>query len=261
MKLLFSERLPERIFQHMSYKSKCVQCGKEFTLTGSEIDFYKKKNLQIPKRCKECRELNKKNKAGSEQKSPVTAVTNNSSPNKGKNIFIGVFFIILVAVASLLYTDLIKDITDDTLPYTDNSEIFLSETTAFSETSTEIQQIAAATVETTIAEAVQTERETVSETTAASEEEAYTYHFRNSSLLNQHYEKHGIEMGFTSAEEYEKAANAVITDPNALSKREKEDNDYVYYIEETNEFVILSTDGYIRTYFYPDRGKAYYDSQ
>ena len=85
------------------------------------------------------------------------------------------------------------------------------------------------------------------------------YTFRNSRLLNEHYEKHGIEMGFASAAEYEAAASAVINNPAALSKTEKEDRDYVYYVEATNEFVILSLDGYIRTYFYPSAGKAYYD--
>ena len=39
----------------------CKQCGKEFELSNSEIDFYKSKNLELPKRCKECRELNKQN--------------------------------------------------------------------------------------------------------------------------------------------------------------------------------------------------------
>lgn len=88
-----------------------------------------------------------------------------------------------------------------------------------------------------------------------------TYYFRNSNLLNQHYEKHGIEMGFGSAEEYQAAASAVIINPNALSKIEAEDGDFVYYVEATNEFVVLSTDGYIRTYFLPSGGKAYYDRQ
>ena len=87
------------------------------------------------------------------------------------------------------------------------------------------------------------------------------YTFRNSRLLNEHYEKHGIEMGFASAAEYEAAASAVINNPTALSKTEKDDGDYVYYVEATNEFVILSKDGYIRTYFLPSAGKAYYDRQ
>ncbi|MBQ8825816.1 MAG: hypothetical protein IJ007_01840 [Oscillospiraceae bacterium] len=88
-----------------------------------------------------------------------------------------------------------------------------------------------------------------------------TYYFRNQSTLDSHYEKHGIEMGFASAEEYEAAASAVINSPDALYKTEKEDGDGVYYIEQTNEFAVLSTDGYIRTYFLPSAGKAYFDRQ
>lgn len=85
--------------------------------------------------------------------------------------------------------------------------------------------------------------------------------FRNSKLLKQHYEKHGIEMGFASAEEYEKAAAAVVNNPAALHKTEAEDGDDVYYVEDTNEFVIVSTDGYIRTYFNPDDGLDYFNRQ
>ena len=88
-----------------------------------------------------------------------------------------------------------------------------------------------------------------------------TYHFRNEELLKQHYQKHGVEMGFASEEEYEKAASAVITNPESLSKTEEEDGDYCYYLESANEFAILSTDGYIRTYFNPSAGKAYFDKQ
>ncbi len=87
------------------------------------------------------------------------------------------------------------------------------------------------------------------------------YHFRNANLLNDHFVKHGIEMGFATAEAYEAAASAVITNPNSLYKIEAEDGDGVYYLEATNEFVILSTDGYIRTYFLPSGGKAYFDRQ
>ncbi|MBE6749436.1 MAG: hypothetical protein E7557_09455 [Ruminococcaceae bacterium] len=36
-------------------KQKCVSCGKTFTLTDSEIAFYKSKNLHLPKRCEDCR--------------------------------------------------------------------------------------------------------------------------------------------------------------------------------------------------------------
>ena len=87
------------------------------------------------------------------------------------------------------------------------------------------------------------------------------YEFRNERLLQEHYEKHGAEMGFASAEEYQEAASRVAADPAALHKLEAEDGDDVYYLEESNDFVIVSTDGYIRTYFKPDSGRTYFDRQ
>ncbi|MCR4617353.1 MAG: hypothetical protein K5669_04090 [Lachnospiraceae bacterium] len=100
-----------------------------------------------------------------------------------------------------------------------------------------------------------------SDDTEAADRKETRYYFRNSKLLKQHYEKHGIEMGFDSEEAYEKAASDVINNPDALHKVEAEDGDDVYYVEDTNEFVVLSTDGYIRTYFNPNGGKAYFDRQ
>lgn len=85
--------------------------------------------------------------------------------------------------------------------------------------------------------------------------------FRNDKLLDQHYEKHGIEMGFASAQEYELAAYKVIINSETLHKIEAEDGDDVYYLEETNEFVVVSRDGYIRTYFNPSAGIDYYNRQ
>ena len=93
------------------------------------------------------------------------------------------------------------------------------------------------------------------------EENIKEYTFRNEKLLKSHYEKHGIEMGFSTEEEYQTAASLVVNNPKALHKKEKEDNDDVYYLEETNEFVIVSTDGYIRTYFNPNSGIEYYNRQ
>lgn len=96
---------------------------------------------------------------------------------------------------------------------------------------------------------------------SSSSSEYIEYHFKNQDRLYEHYKKHGIEMGFASAQEYEQAASDVINNRNALNKTEAEDGDYVYYIESTNEFVILSTEGFIRTYFLPSSGKKYYDRQ
>ncbi|MBQ6554231.1 MAG: hypothetical protein IJL89_03260 [Firmicutes bacterium] len=94
-----------------------------------------------------------------------------------------------------------------------------------------------------------------------SSKQGKTYRFRNESLLAEHFEKHGEEFGYSSAAEYEAAAGKVINDPRALHKTEKEDGDDVYYIEETNEFVVVSKDGFIRTYFKPDSGIKYYEKQ
>ena len=92
-------------------------------------------------------------------------------------------------------------------------------------------------------------------------EQTKSLRFRNRKLLNEHYEKHGIDMGFKSAQEYEEAASKAALNPDALHKLEKEDGDDVYYVAATNEFVIVSTDGYIRTYFNPDSGIKYYNKQ
>ncbi len=105
------------------------------------------------------------------------------------------------------------------------------------------------------------ETETVSEPEQEPEPETVDYHFRNKKLLNSHFEKHGIEMGFDTAAEYEAAASAVVNNKGALHKTEKEDGDDVYYLEDTNEFVIVSKDGYIRTYFNPNDGIKYYNRQ
>ncbi len=85
--------------------------------------------------------------------------------------------------------------------------------------------------------------------------------FRNENLLQEHYEKHGEEMGFPDAGSYEQAALKVVCNPDALHKIEAEDGDDVYYVEETNEFVIVSVDGYVRTYFYPKDGLEYFERQ
>ena len=95
----------------------------------------------------------------------------------------------------------------------------------------------------------------------ASQSVQSTLTFRSESLREDHYQKHGIEMGFASAKEYEKAAAAVVSDSRALHKLEKEDGDDVYYLKDTNEFVIVSTYGYIRTYFYPRDGIEYFERQ
>jgi len=91
--------------------------------------------------------------------------------------------------------------------------------------------------------------------------ETITYNFRNSDYLHEHYEKHKDEFDNLTESEYLAHANALINSqsPEILTKTEKEDGDLVYYNPENNEFLILSTDGYIRTFFKPDDGIEYYN--
>ena len=76
--------------------------------------------------------------------------------------------------------------------------------------------------------------------------------FRTEDKLQQHFEKHGQETGCATAEEYLAAANAVIANPAALHKLQAEDDD-LYFLESTGEFVVVSPAGYIRTYYLTDR--------
>ena len=108
---------------------------------------------------------------------------------------------------------------------------------------------------------VETPTEISTEISVEPDEEQIEYRFRSKKLLNEHYEKHGVDMGFESAADYEKAASAVVNNPDALHKTEKEDGDDVYYLKATNEFVIVSPDGYIRTYFNPRDGIDYFNRQ
>lgn len=87
------------------------------------------------------------------------------------------------------------------------------------------------------------------------------FRFRNKHLLEEHFEKHGSDFDYKTAKEYEEGADRVIHSNDVLHKLEVEDNDDVYYLEATNEFVIVSTDGYIRTYFKPSSGKDYFNRQ
>ena len=90
------------------------------------------------------------------------------------------------------------------------------------------------------------------------------YYFRYKSYLTEHYEKHGIEMGFPDANAYRKAASDIINsagERGVLYKYKSDgSNDICFYVEATKEFVVLSNDGYIRTYFICS-GRKYYDRQ
>lgn len=102
---------------------------------------------------------------------------------------------------------------------------------------------------------------TVEMATDVSEETEIQYVFRNDSLWKDHFIKHGEEFPYETKEDYLAGANKALSNPDILHKLEGEDGDHVYYLEETNEIIFVSKDGYIRTYFKPTKGKKYFDKQ
>ena len=185
------------------------------------------------------------------------------NPNKLWYLVIGVVVgtLLLLGILALLMKSMNSDEETGTTE---------TGTTVSTEKKTEAGSAAVTEKKTEVGSAAATEKKTEAVTVPASEVKteqkqeaavAASYRFRSKKLKDQHYQKHGIEMGYADADAYEAAANEVVSDPSSLHKTEKEDGDDVYYRERDNAFVVVSTDGYIRTYFYPNGGKAYFDKQ
>ena len=108
----------------------CKQCGKSFELTTDEIKFYESKNLSLPKRCKSCREINKKQKGNKKTNNNSlagnTVSAKPSTYNYGKPsasekavrrkkiIAAVVFAIMIIAYIYLTYSGGIGNNTSDT---------------------------------------------------------------------------------------------------------------------------------------------------
>lgn len=74
--------------------------------------------------------------------------------------------------------------------------------------------------------------------------------FRNLERLMDHYERHGLNMGFDSMDSYVAAANVVVANPDSLHKSSsKQVGDDCYFLQSSGEFVVVSGHGCIRTYY------------
>ena len=93
------------------------------------------------------------------------------------------------------------------------------------------------------------------------------FNFKTSKAAEDHFNKHRGEFNYRTVDEYIEGANRVIQNPNALFKLEKEDGDYIYFLEDTNEIVFISSftdrnnQHYLRTYFRPSSGIRYFNKQ
>ena len=251
-------------------KRTCKQCGKEFEISPSEIQFYKKRKLNLPRRCKECREQNKsgqKTEFRSETESGARyaaadsiaengSVTNRSDRRTGsgmRNSSGGPGGGSRRNSSGESGSGSMRNSGGRAGSSTDSSRSGKSR-------GKNIAGLIVLVLLLIVGAATGWDKFSTSQDAAGNFSEK-PLEFRSSQLLEEHYEKHGIEMGFASAEDYEAAAEKVVLNDRALHKEEKEDGDDVYYLESTNELVIVSTDGYIRTYFEPEDGLEYFKRQ
>jgi len=248
-------------------KRICKQCGKEFELSESEIGFYKGRGLELPKRCKACREQNKEQGKGQKQQQTQCPVSNHIGNDKDsrdhKNGTDKSRYIIsAAAVLFIVFAFLIKGIfavpaEEPTL----TEDVASPNVQARQETQAQLPGELPKEAPTTQSQGNEEQQEVqeIQEPVADLEPAATGYVFRKPEYLTEHFQKHGAEFPYATQEEYLLGANNVIQNPNALHKLEAEDGDDVYYVESTREFVVVSTDGYIRTYFLTDLD--YYNRQ
>lgn len=265
-------------------KRICKQCGVQFTLSEDEISFYQSKNLHLPKRCEQCRRENKESGNRAEQK---VRPYQSKNDNKVKQwAAAAVVLVLLVAGIGIFQSgrlferdradavnEVSTEVTTGALTSTDMQTELPSDkqtelpgrTEDFSSDVLQKQSenTQPSITETESADIDESRDDAPEDETAAASAPAsvYVYSFRKAEYLQEHFERHGAEFGYASADEYLAGANRVVASPEVLHKLEAEDGDDVYYLESTNEFVIVSTDGYLRTYFKPDDGKAYFDRQ
>lgn len=85
----------------------------------------------------------------------------------------------------------------------------------------------------------------------------------NYTTSDEHFDKHVTkqkEFGNISKDKYLEKAQDIIGSETALSKK-RANGSRVFYEESSNEFGVLSDDGYIQTFFKPTTGIKYYNSQ
>ena len=204
---------------------KCVQCGNEFTLSNGEVDFYIGKGLNLPKRCKQCRNKNKaKNASGYNAGS-----FDNKNNNNYRSYYISKInykFCLYVVIAALI--------------------IALSAVRLISDTF-----IVCAVIIPVIAVAVLILIVHCSSNKIYIEEfdtSIYKYTFYDTASMVKHYVKHGDEVDCESMEQYLFKANYMLSRTDNLSRIQK-DGDTAYFNKYTREFAVIAKAGYVRTYF------------
>lgn len=210
-------------------KKKCVQCGREFDLSEGEISYYKGKGIEVPKRCYSCRKANRIKNTNVVAKRKRLIVNGKPQIGFGGNSLTGLVMILIIVV-SVAFGGHFRNTGSDKNGTQENQQQSRVETTS-------------------------------PDDSAGTDSGERTLVFRSEALWEEHFKKHGKEVGCATKQEYLAGANAVVANRKSLHKTEREDGDDVYFLEATGELVIVSTDGYIRTYFMPGDGISYYNRQ
>ena len=87
--------------------------------------------------------------------------------------------------------------------------------------------------------------------------------FASEQIFQKHYNKHVKEFGKISAQEYLERANIFVDVPlsDDVVQLVRSDGSISKYCFSTNEFVVVTTDGNIRTYFKSETKRAYWDEE
>lgn len=82
-----------------------------------------------------------------------------------------------------------------------------------------------------------------------------------SGQLEQHFQKHGHEMGIATKEEYLAKAQALVRGGPGVDTLTQADGDTCYFREATGELGVVSSRNVLRTYFKPNDGRRYFERQ
>lgn len=88
--------------------------------------------------------------------------------------------------------------------------------------------------------------------------------FASKKKLEEHFSKHGSQVGATSVENYLQMAQALRDapiGPDVLQEKRPSDSNYCRFQKSTGYFMVFEEDGTIRTFFRPNDGLRYYQRQ
>lgn len=181
-------------------KIVCMDCGKSFELSDGETVFYESNGLDLPKRCKSCRDRRSgKNLLKVKRRNPFFTTLSIFSFSAAAADCVIYFYLDAIGSTAFYYSISLL------------SAAFI----VFSRLSVNIKLYDLSF-------------------------EGYKYHFYDAKSLYNHYVKHSAELGINSVEEYLKRANAVICGKKCLCKKtlngdtvyyDKQSGDYVVVSE------------------------------